>query len=102
MLVPVELEKNEDPSTQIDDYSWRIEFPNAILIIKDNKKIHVIKWVRQVTGWGLRDAKKYVERHHDSRWGEFRLPVIDKPKKLKVVKEDDLFASCVETEEVIL
>lgn len=35
---------------------------NIIQHIRDGKPINAIKYVREVTGWGLEEAKEFVER----------------------------------------
>ena len=94
MLVPITDSESKD--------SWgRYNSPTGHLVTRD-KKIAFIKWVRTCTGWGLKEAKDYVDNHYYPRTKEYRIPVIDKRVVMSVVDEEDIFASCVTTKEVIL
>jgi ribosomal protein L7/L12 len=39
-------------------------------LISDGRKIQAIKWVRELTGVGLKEAKGYVEQFQHSKGGE--------------------------------
>lgn len=51
--------KAESPKTQQDLESFMAEKGDAM--IKRNEKIACIKEVRNITGWGLKESKDYVE-----------------------------------------
>lgn len=56
-----ELRDEANAPERVDVYVW----------LGDNKKVDAIKTVRMVTGWGLKEAKEYVDRHDSyqrDRW----------------------------------
>ncbi len=52
------MERSEPPRTLVETD------PGLLRLLAEGRKIEAIKYVRKATGWGLKEAKEYVE-HYD-------------------------------------